>query len=161
MPRSKQIAGLIGWLALAFVAAAISGIASTRAPEFYQALIRPSWAPPAALFGPVWSVLYLLMGLASWLVWREGSKNTRGALRLYLVQLVLNSLWSWLFFAWHQGRWAFFEIVVLWVMIMATVVAFWRIRPLAGVLLVPYLLWVSFATALAYTVWMLNPALLG
>ena len=102
MPRSKQIAGLIGWLALAFVAAAISGIASTRAPEFYQALIRPSWAPPAALFGPVWSVLYLLMGLASWLVWREGSKNTRGALRLYLVQLVLNSLWSWLFFAWHQ-----------------------------------------------------------
>jgi translocator protein len=161
MPRSKQIAGLIGWLALAFVAAAISGIASTRAPEFYQALIRPSWAPPAALFGPVWSVLYLLMGLASWLVWREGSKNTRGALRLYLVQLVLNSLWSWLFFAWHQGRWAFFEIVVLWVMILATVVAFWRIRPLAGVLLVPYLLWVSFATALAYTVWMLNPALLG
>lgn len=161
MPRSKQIAGLIGWLALAFVAAAISGIASTRAPEFYQALIRPSWAPPAALFGPVWSVLYLLMGLASWLVWREGSKKTRGALRLYLVQLVLNSLWSWLFFAWHQGRWAFFEIVVLWVMILATVVAFWRIRPLAGVLLVPYLLWVSFATALAYTVWMLNPALLG
>ena len=161
MPRSKQIAGLIGWLALAFVAAAISGIASTRAPEFYQALISPSWAPPAALFGPVWSVLYLLMGLASWLVWREGSKNTRGALRLYLVQLVLNSLWSWLFFAWHQGRWAFFEIVVLWVMILATVVAFWRIRPLAGVLLVPYLLWVSFATALAYTVWMLNPALLG
>ena len=161
MPRSKQIAGLIGWLALAFVAAAISGIASTRAPEFYQALIRPSWAQPAALFGPVWSVLYLLMGLASWLVWREGSKNTRGALRLYLVQLVLNSLWSWLFFAWHQGRWAFFEIVVLWVMILATVVAFWRIRPLAGVLLVPYLLWVSFATALAYTVWMLNPALLG
>ena len=161
MPRSKQIAGLIGWLALAFVAAAISGIASTRAPEFYQALIRPSWAPPAALFGPVWCVLYLLMGLASWLVWREGSKNTRGALRLYLVQLVLNSLWSWLFFAWHQGRWAFFEIVVLWVMILATVVAFWRIRPLAGVLLVPYLLWVSFATALAYTVWMLNPALLG
>jgi tryptophan-rich sensory protein len=161
MPRSKQIAGLIGWLALAFVAAAISGIASTRAPEFYQALIRPSWAPPAALFGPVWSVLYLLMGLASWLVWREGSKNTRGALRLYLVQLVLNSLWSWLFFAWHQGRWAFFKIVVLWVMILATVVAFWRIRPLAGVLLVPYLLWVSFATALAYTVWMLNPALLG
>lgn len=161
MPRSKQIAGLIGWLALAFVAAAISGIASTRAPEFYPALIRPSWAPPATLFGPVWSVLYLLMGLASWLVWREGSKNTRGALRLYLVQLVLNSLWSWLFFAWHQGRWAFFEIVVLWVMILATVVAFWRIRPLAGVLLVPYLLWVSFATALAYTVWMLNPALLG
>lgn len=161
MPRSKQIAGLIGWLALAFVAAAIGAIASTRAPEFYQALIRPSWAPPAALFGPVWSVLYLMMGVASWLVWREGSGNTRGALRLYLVQLALNSLWSWLFFAWHQGRWAFFEIVVLWVMILATVVAFWRIRLLAGVLLVPYLLWVSFATALAYTVWTLNPVLLG
>jgi benzodiazapine receptor len=161
MPRSKQIAGLIGWLALAFIAAAIGAVASTRAPEFYQSLIRPSWAPPAALFGPVWSVLYLMMGIASWLVWREGSVNTRGALRLYLVQLALNSLWSWLFFAWHQGRWAFFEIVVLWVMILATVAAFWRIRPLAGVLLVPYLLWVSFATALAYTVWTLNPTLLG
>jgi len=81
MPRSKQIAGLIGWLALAFIAAAIGAIASTRAPEFYQALIRPSWAPPAALFGPVWSVLYLMMGVASWLVWREGSVNTRPSRR--------------------------------------------------------------------------------
>ena len=161
MSPTRQIIGLIGWLALAFVAAAAGAVASIRAPEFYQELVRPAWAPPGNLFGPVWSVLYFLMGLASWLVWREQHPKSGGALALYGVQLALNALWSWLFFAWREGQWAFIEIVVLWILIVAAVISFWRVRPLAGALLLPYLAWVSFASVLAFKVWRLNPRLLG
>jgi tryptophan-rich sensory protein len=101
------------------------------------------------------------MGISSWLVWREQKSGSRAALRLYIVQLAANALWSWLFFAWHRGQWAFVEIVILWFLIVATVVSFWRIRVLAGALLLPYLLWVSFAAVLAYHVWQLNPKLLA
>lgn len=161
MTRTKQLIGLVICLAVAFAAAAFGAVASIRAAEFYQTLVRPEWAPPAKLFGPVWSVLYLLMGIASWLVWRAQAATTRRALGFYLVQLALNALWSWLFFAWHLGAAAFGEIVLLWALIVATMVQFWKVRPVAGALLVPYLLWVSFATALAFTVWRANPALLG
>ena len=102
------------------------------------------------------------MGIAAWLVWRSGGFRTnRQALTLFLVQLALNALWSWLFFAWHRGGLAFTDIVVLWLFIAATIVSFWRVRPLAGVLLIPYLLWVSFAAVLNYSVWQLNPQVLG
>ena len=161
MPRSKPILGLIGWLALAFFAAAIGAVASIQAAAFYQNLVRPSWAPPANVFGPVWTVLYLMMGISSWIVWRASEAKLAFPLVLYIVQLAANALWSWLFFAWHQGRWAFTEILVLWFLIATTVISFWRIRPVAGVLLVPYLIWVSFASVLAYAVWRLNPNLLG
>ncbi len=157
----KQIAGLAGWLALAFGTAAVGAVASVRAVEFYQQLARPPWAPPAWLFGPVWSGLYLLMGIAAWLVWREaGFVRGRVALGLFLVQLGANALWSWLFFAWHLGFWACIEILVLWLLIACTLAAFWRIRALAGALLLPYLAWVTFATALAFATWRLNPAVL-
>lgn len=101
-----QVIGLVGWLALTFVAAGIGSIASMDAQAFYAQLVKPAWAPPASLFGPVWSVLYLLMGVAAWLVWRERpSQSVDGALGLYLMQLAANALWSWLFFAWHKiGR---------------------------------------------------------
>jgi len=161
MPRAHQIVGLLGWLSLALIASAIGAVASIRAASFYQELVRPGWAPPGQVFGPVWTALYLMMGVASWLVWRERAALSRRALALYGVQLTVNALWSWLFFAWHQGLWAFVDIVVLWLLIVATVVAFWRIRPLAGALLVPYLLWVTFASFLAFNVWQLNPKLLG
>ena len=102
------------------------------------------------------------MGIAAWLVWRVGGfRVARTALTLFLVQLAVNALWSWLFFGWHLGGVAFADIALLWVLIVATLVAFWRVRPLAGVLLVPYLLWVSFAFALNYSVWQLNPQVLG
>lgn len=157
-----QLIGLAIWLFLCFAAAALGAIASANAPEFYAQLARPDWAPPAWLFGPVWTVLYLLMGIAAWLVWREkGFRGAPVALALFLVQLALNSLWSWLFFAWHQGALAFAEIMLLWALIVATTVAFWRIRPLAGILLVPYLVWVSFAAVLCLAIWRLNPQLLG
>ena len=162
LPKNKQVLGFVAWLAISFIAAAIGGAASVRAGPFYVQLVRPDWAPPPDVFGPVWTVLYALMGIAAWLVWRVGGfRAARTALTLFLVQLVVNALWSWLFFGWHLGGAAFADIVLLWVLVIATLVAFWRVRPVAGMLLIPYLLWVSFASALNYSVWQLNPQLLG
>jgi benzodiazapine receptor len=158
----KQIAGLAGWLVVSFITAAIGAVASIEAAAFYSQLVRPEWAPPPGVFGPVWTTLYAMMGVAAWLVWREGGfAARRGALILFLVQLGLNALWSWLFFAWKLGGPAFAEILVLWATIVATLVAFWRVRKLAGALLIPYLLWVSFASVLCFSVWQLNPQRLG
>lgn len=110
----------------------------------------------------MWSVLYLHMGVAAWLVWRErGFGEGRTALGLFLVQLLANALWTWLFFGWRQGGLAVGEILVLWVLIVATLVAFWRIRRLAALLLLPYLGWVSFAAILTYVLWQRNPLLLA
>ncbi|MCJ0826351.1 tryptophan-rich sensory protein [Luteimonas sp. 50] len=154
--------GLAGWAALCFAASAIGAAASIQAGSFYVRLAQPAWAPPASVFGPVWTVLYALMALAAWLVWRSGGlRGNRLPLTLFVAQLALNALWSWLFFAWHRGGWAFADIVALWILLLATVVSFWRVRPLAGVLLVPYLAWVSFAAALNHAVWQLNPQVLG
>lgn len=153
-----QIAGLMAWLVVSFIAAAIGAAASIDAAPFYAQLLRPDWAPPASVFGPVWSALYALMGIAAWLVWRtSGLRGARVALSLFLAQLALNALWSWLFFKWHRGALAFADILLLWVLILATLMAFWRVRVLAAALLIPYLLWVSFASALNYVVWQLNP----
>jgi tryptophan-rich sensory protein len=155
--KTKQILGLVGWLAVTFIAASIGGVASINAGSFYTQLVRPEWAPPSSWFGPVWTVLYALMGIAAWLVWRaDGFREARGALALFLLQLAPNAVWSWLFFGWHRGALAFADILLLWVLIIVTLIAFWRVRALAGVLLIPYLLWVSFASALNYAVWQLN-----
>jgi len=158
----KQIIGLLGWLAISFVAAGVGAMASIHADSFYGQLVQPTWAPPSSVFGPVWTILYGLMGIAAWLVWRTGGfRANRSALTLFLVQLAVNALWSWLFFAWHRGGLAFADIVLLWLLIVATFVSFWRVSPLAGALLIPYLLWVSFAAALNFSVWQLNPQVLG
>jgi len=158
----RSVLGLGGWLLLVALAAALGGLASADAPTFYAALDRPGWAPPAWLFGPVWSALYLLMGIAAWLVWRIGGwQAVLIPLTLFIVQLAFNALWSWLFFTWHSGLWSVIEIAVLWVLILITVVCFWRRHPLAGALLLPYLAWVSFASVLAWTLWQRNPSLLG
>lgn len=160
--RKSQIIGFFGWLVISFIAAGIGAAASIHASSFYAELVRPSWAPPSAVFGPVWTVLYALMGISAWLVWRtKGFRAVCIPLILFLVQLTLNALWSWLFFGWHLGFLAFADIVLLWLLIVTTLVLFWRVRSLAGVLLVPYLIWVSFASALCYSVWQLNPQLLG
>lgn len=162
LSKQKQILGLVGWLVLSFAASAVGAVASIQAKVFYGQLIQPNWAPSAGIFGPVWTVLYALMGIAAWLVWRSGGFRTnRQALMLFLLQLTLNALWSWVFFAWHRGALAFADILVLWFLILATLVSFWRVRPLAGALLIPYLLWVSFASALNYSLWQLNPQILG
>ena len=160
-PRSllSQLVGLLGWLLAAFAAGAVGAIASVDAASFYAQLSKPSWAPPAWVFGPVWSALYALMGIAAWLVWRSpGSKAV--ALGLFSAQLAANALWSWLFFAWHRGALAAIEVLVLLALIVAMAAAFWRTSRLAALLLVPYVLWVSFAAALTWAVWRSNPGLL-
>jgi len=157
-----RLPALAGWLLLTFAFAAVGAFASAQAGGFYMQLDRPTWAPPAWLFGPAWSVLYLLMGVAAWRVQRtDGQASVRTEMTLYLVQLALNALWTWLFFAWRQGAWAFVEILVLWLLIAATIRAFGRRDKIAGLLLVPYILWVSYATALCYSVWQRNPSTLG
>ena len=158
----KQIYGLLGWLVVSFAASAVGAVASIQAKSFYSQLVQPDWAPPPGVFGPVWTALYAMMGIAVWLVWRSGGfRQNRYALTLFLLQLSFNALWSWLFFAWQRGALALADVLVLWILILATLISFWRVRPLAGALLIPYLLWVSFATALNYSLWQLNPQVLG
>ncbi|WP_129141686.1 TspO/MBR family protein [Modicisalibacter coralii] len=162
LPGRRQGVGLLGWFALCFVAAGIGALASVDAAAFYARLAQPAWAPPAAVFGPVWTTLYALMAIAAWLVWRRaGWRDAHRALSLFVIQLAVNALWSWLFFVWHLGAPAFVGTLALWGLIAATLIAFWRKSRLAGVLLVPYLAWVSLATALTWAVWQANPGLLG
>ena len=151
---------LAGWIALTAAFAALGAFASVHAAVFYAQLDRPGWAPPAWLFGPVWSLLYLMMAIAAWRVGRTAASRAYPALLLYLAQLAVNALWSWLFFAWHLGA-AFACIVVLWLMIAATIVLFGRRERLAAMLLWPYLAWVSFAGGLCFCIWQRNPSLLG
>ena len=157
-PQRPAYWGALALLLLATAAAAALGaIASARAAEFYQQLAKPAWAPPAGAFGPVWSVLYLLMAVAAWLVVRSlGWPGAWPAISLYLAQLTLNALWTWIFFRWRQGGVALAEIVVLWAVLLLTTRAFWSGRRLAGLLLLPYVAWVSFAAALTYAVWQRN-----
>lgn len=158
---TRQILGLSVWLLVTFVAAAAGTVATLNARGFYQVLARPSWAPPGWLFGPVWSLLYCSMAFSAWLVWREhGFRKARVALSLFIVQLAVNGFWSWLFFAWHRGAWASAEIMILWVLLLGTVLCFWRMQKVAACLLLPYLVWVTFAVVLCFATWRLNPDLL-
>ncbi|HUP07819.1 MAG TPA: TspO/MBR family protein [Caldimonas sp.] len=158
-PRGSEWAGLLGWLVAAFAAAAIGAIASVDAATFYARLDKPSWAPPATVFGPVWTVLYASMGVSAWLVWRS-SPPRRSALVLFGAQLAANALWSWLFFAWHRGALAAVEVLLLLALIVATVWSFRQSSRLAAALLLPYLAWVAFASALTWSVWQRNPGVL-
>jgi tryptophan-rich sensory protein len=156
---SSQFVGLLGWLLAAFAAGALGAVASVDAASFYAQLSKPSWAPPASVFGPVWSALYALMGVSAWLVWRSPGPKVL-ALGLFAAQLAANALWSWMFFAWHRGALAAVEILVLLALIVATAAAFWRTSRLAALLLMPYLLWVGFASVLTWALWQGNPGLL-
>lgn len=161
MTLTAQIYGFIAWFLLCFLAAALGAMASVNAGSFYTELVRPDWAPPGWLFGPVWTILYIMMAVAVWLVWRvDGVMGAQLACSLFLLQLVLNALWSFLFFMWHMGAWALVDIVLLWVCLLATIIAFWQLSVLAAWLMVPYLLWVSIAALLNYRVWQLNPGVL-
>ena len=124
---------------------------------YFDALRKPPLTPPPAAFGPAWTTLYLLMAVAAWLVWRQGlDQQAALALGIFAAQLVLNALWSIIFFGRHRVGWALLEIALLWLTILATIVLFWRIRPLAGALLLPYLAWVTFAGYLNAGIWRLN-----
>jgi tryptophan-rich sensory protein len=123
---------------------------------WYAGLAKPSWNPPNWIFGPVWTVLYAMMAVAGWLVWRAGGPAGRQALRWFAVQLVLNVGWSAVFFGLQMPGVAAVEILALWVAIAGTLATSWRVSRPAGVLLIPYLLWVSFAVALNAAIWRLN-----
>lgn len=155
-PRpSRKAFGLVGWLLLCFAAAAFGSLFLPG--EWYAQLRKPTWNPPSWIFGPVWTALYTMMAFAAWLVWgRGGFAAQRGPLGLFLLQLLLNASWSPLFFGLHHPGLAFAEIVLLWLAILGTVVAFWKVQRLASVLLLPYLAWVSFAAVLNFTLWQLN-----
>ncbi|HSJ23204.1 MAG TPA: TspO/MBR family protein [Longimicrobiales bacterium] len=148
---------LVVWVALPLLIGAGAG-GLFQPGEWYARLNKPDWNPPSWVFGPVWTTLYVLMGVAAWLVWeRHGFTGAaRTALVLFLVHLLFNAAWSALFFGLESPGLAFAEILVLWAMIGALIVLFWRLRPAAGALLVPYLAWVSFAAVLNYTIWRLN-----
>lgn len=151
------------WMLLLFVAACFAVawfgaiFTSSSVGSWYLTIRKPSWNPPSWVFGPVWSALYLMMAIAAWLVWRKcGFSGARFALGLFAFQLALNAAWSPLFFGLKNPLAGLLDIVPLWVAILATLVSFWKISPAAGALLLPYLLWVSFATALNFTIWRLN-----
>ena len=162
MSITRQIVGLLVWFSLLAIVAAIGGMGSMNAPQFYNELNLPSWAPPAWLFGPVWTLLYAMIAIASWLVWRQYGFSTvsKRAHQFNFLQLALNALWSWLFFAWYLGAWSFIEILALWFSIAITIFYFWQLNRLAAALLVPYLAWVSFAAVLNFSIWQLNPGVL-
>ncbi len=145
---------LLRWLAASFVPAAIG--AAFPAPEYYAELRKPSWAPPTWLFGPAWTLLYLLMAIAAWLAVDRGGPGGRGAARLWGFQLLLNAIWSPIFFGLRAPGAALVAIIATWLAISATTLAFFRRHSLAGALMLPYLAWVTFATALNYEIWRRN-----
>ena len=148
--------GLAGWLVVCFSAASMGAL--FQPGSWYAGLQKPSWNPPGWLFGPVWSALYAMMALAAWRVWQRGGfVAQRRALVWFLVQLALNAAWTPLFFGLHLPGLAFIEMSLLWAAIAITLRAFTKVDRLAGWLLVPYLAWVSFAAALNFTIWRLNP----
>lgn len=149
---------LVVFLVLSFAAAAVGGLSAAGGTnEWYASIERPSWTPPDWLFGPVWTVLYAAIGVAAWLVWRRrGEFDVTPALAAWGVQLALNAAWTGLFFGLRRPGIAFVEIVVLVVAVAVTTVLFARISTAAGLLLVPYLLWVCFAAVLNGAIWYLN-----
>lgn len=150
-----QIVVLIACLSLCF---ATAWFGSRFTPgKWYADLKKPAWTPPGYIFGAVWTVLYALMGVAAWLLWRHsGFSIAKYAFALFCVQLVLNGLWSWIFFGKHKIGIALVEILLLWSAILATVISFWHQYIVAGVLLVPYLAWVAFAAYLNFSLWIRN-----
>jgi benzodiazapine receptor len=155
MSPARSVLGAIVALALTFGAGYIGS--TFPIDEWYAALSKPAWNPPNWLFGPVWGVLYLLIAVSAWLVWRKaGLARASAPLGLFAVQLGLNAAWSWIFFGRHEIGLALIEILILWVAILGTIIAFWRLNPVSGYLMVPYILWVSFASVLNFAIWRLN-----
>jgi translocator protein len=156
--RLGSLAVLAGFLGASLLAALLGSLATASSVgAWYAALAKPAWTPPNWLFGPAWTVLYVMMAVAAWLVWqRRGSEGAGAALALYGVQLAVNAAWSFLFFGLRSPALGLAGIAVLWVLIVLTIRAFRPIRPLAAGLLVPYLLWVTYAAALNGAVWKLN-----
>lgn len=150
---------LAGFVVTVFVAAGLGGLITRNSvPTWYAGIHKPSWTPPNWLFGPVWTLLYISMAVAAWLNWQHGGwEKNWPALSVFALQLILNAAWTPLFFGAHRIGWALVDIVALWAAIGTTLVLFWRADMISGAILIPYWCWVSFAVALNYALWRMNP----
>lgn len=154
VPRAA-VAALVVFLGIAFIPALIGTAFPPDA--WYEALTKPSWNPSPRLLGPVWAVLYTLIGIAGYLAWSSSVANQRhAAFSIYAIHLLLNALWAPLFFGFHSPGWALVSIMTQWLAITLNIVAFYRIKPAAGILLAPGLFWVTFALLLNTSIWVLN-----
>lgn len=155
-PLRRQSLGLACWILLCFLAPALG--ASSTPDAWYASLHKPSWNPPGWVFGPVWTLLYTMMAVAAWLVWRQGGWRRRlRPLSWFLVQLAFNAAWTPLFFGLQRPGLAFVDILLLWLAVVATLASFRRVHRGAAWLLVPYLVWITFAAVLNFTLWRMNP----
>jgi tryptophan-rich sensory protein len=156
VPVARDLLGLIAFVLLCFGVSIFGGMVTAPALRpWYESLAKPPWNPPGWVFGPVWAILYPVVAIAGWTIWREG--RSRVAVLLFLLQLAMNAAWPWLFFGLRRLDWALVEIVALVAAILVTIVVFYRLRRRAAFLLVPYLAWVVFAAALNLALWQLNP----
>jgi len=147
--KKQLVFTLLGWLLLCYAVSAVGAAASVNAGSFYRDLTQPSWSPPSWVFGPVWSLLYTMIGVSAWMVWRRGGfTRNKKVLALFIAHLIPNALWSWLFFNWKMGTGALIDIAILWVMIITLVLLFYKKSRIAAALLLPYLMWVTFAAVL-------------
>lgn len=149
---------LILWLLLCLTTQFLSAYFTFSSVQiWYPTLVKPSWTPPGWVFGPVWTCLYLSMGISAWLIWRERRRTSVFyPLLLFCIQLIWNCLWSILFFGCRNIEYAFYDIVLLWLSILCTILAFGKVRRYIGAILIPYFLWVSYAAILNFAVWRLN-----
>lgn len=156
-PAQPKLAFVIS-LVLCLAAGGLGSFATAvKIPTWYATIAKPSWNPPNWIFGPVWTTLYILMAVAAWMIWMRAEQPGAGrALAWFGVQLILNTVWSFLFFAMENPGAAFVEVVGLWLAIAVTIALFSRISPIAAWLLVPYIAWVTFASCLNFTIWRLN-----
>jgi tryptophan-rich sensory protein len=153
--RRRDVLGLVAFVVMCFGVSVLGGRAAAPALAiWYPALVKPSWTPPVWVFGPVWTLLYPLVAVAGWLAWREG--RSRAGTLLFLLQLALNAAWPWIFFGQRRVGLALVCVAALWLAILGTIRAYWKVSRGAAVLLVPYLGWVGFATALNAAIWFLN-----
>ena len=146
---------------LTSLTAVIGSTGSIQASSYYAALTQPSWAPPTWLFGPVWTTLYVMIAYCGYRLWRRTGALTHPAFGLFYGQLVLNGLWSWVFFVWQWGALALINIALLLLLIVRLIQDARQIDGISALLLMPYALWVTFAAALNWTLWQLNPASLA
>lgn len=155
----KEVLKLIASIIVVFIAGAIGNFFTlSEITTWYTTLTKPTWTPPNWVFGPVWTTLYILMGIALYLVWSSGldRKDVKIAIVVFFVQLILNTLWSLVFFGMHSLFGGVVTIVILWIAILVNIILFYRISKPAGLLLVPYIIWVSIASYLTYSVYLLN-----
>ena len=158
MPARRQIIGLALWCGLCLAVGFTGSIATNSSlADWYPGLTKPSWTPPSWLFAPVWTALYIMMGVAAWRVWKPGGfAAAKIPLGLFLMQLCLNAAWSWLFFGLRNPLAGLIDIALLWIAIAATAVSFKSVSVGAAWLMLPYFLWVSYASALNFALFRLN-----